>query len=143
MKRTSIQGLLLVFLSTGLISLGGCTTAPQNPYLYTGAGVGSAVGAAIGAGTNGKNPWKGAAIGGLLGGAVGAVGGEVYGRSVQPTQPQQGYYQNGPQQQGYGYPPPNQGYYRRQPYYNQPYGQSAPPPSYPPAYSSQEDPSAQ
>jgi hypothetical protein len=142
MKRKSIQGLLLVVLSAGLISLDGCTTAPQNPYLYTGAGVGGAVGAAIGAGANGRNPWKGAAIGGLLGGALGAVGGEVYGQSVQPTQPQQGYYQYGPQ--GYGYPPPSQeGYNRRGPYYDQPYGQSAPPPSYPPSYYSQEYPPAQ
>jgi hypothetical protein len=75
MKRKSIQSLLLVVLSAGLISLDGCTTAPQNPYLYTGAGVGAALGAAIGAGTNGRDPGKAAAIGGLLGGALGAVGG--------------------------------------------------------------------
>ena len=127
MKRKSIQSLLLVVLSVGLISLGGCASAPQNPYLYTGAGIGSAVGAAIG---------------GLLGGAVGAVGGEIYGQSQQPARPQQGYYQYGPQQPGYGYPPPNQGYNRVQ-YYGQPYGQSAPPPSYPPAYYSQEGPPVQ
>jgi hypothetical protein len=143
MKRTSIQGLLLVVLSAGLISLVGCTTAPQNPYLYTGAGVGAALGAAIGAGTNGKDPGKGAAIGGLLGGALGAVGGEAYGRSVQPAQPQQGPYQYGQQQPGYAYPPPNQGNYRQRPYYDQPYGQSAPPPSYPPSNYSQEGPPAQ
>jgi Glycine zipper len=125
MKLKSIQSLLLVVLSVGLISLTGCASAPQNPYLYTGAGIGGAVGAAIGAGTNGNNPWKGAAIGGLLGGAVGAVGGEVYGRSQQPSQPQQGYYQ----QPGYGYPPPNQNYNRGQ-NYGQPYGQSGPPPGY-------------
>jgi len=86
------------------------------------------VGAAIGAAANGNNPWKGAAIGGLLGGATGAVGGEVYRRSQQPVQPQQGYYP--PQQPGYGYAPPNQGYSR--PYYGQQpaYGQSGPPPGY-------------
>jgi hypothetical protein len=67
------------------------------------------VGAAIGAGTNGKNPWKGAAIGGLLGGAAGGVAGEIYGRSNPYYGPQQGYYQQGPQQPGYGYSP-NPGY---------------------------------
>jgi hypothetical protein len=123
MHSKSIQGMLLVGLLAASIFLGGCASAPQNPYLLTGAGLGGAVGAAIGAGANGSNPWKGAAIGGLLGGAVGAVGGEVYRRSQQPAQPQQGYY--GPQQQGYGYPPPNQGYNR-----NPAYGQSGPPPGY-------------
>jgi hypothetical protein len=133
MKRKSIQSLFLAVLVMGLISLTGCASAPQNPYLYTGAGLGGAVGAAIGAGVNGSNPWKGAAIGALLGGAAGAVGGEVYGRSQQPTQPQQGYYQ----QPGYGYPPnPN---YNRGQYYGQPYGQSGPPPG----YYSQEGPAPQ
>jgi YMGG-like Gly-zipper len=128
MKPTSMQGMLLAILMAGVLFLTGCATAPQNPYLYTGAGLGGAVGAAIGAGVNGKNPWKGAAIGALLGGAAGAVGGEMYGRSQQPYQSQQGYYQNGPQP-GYGYPPnPN---YNRGPYYGQPsYGQSGPPPGY-------------
>jgi Glycine zipper len=119
------QNMFLVGLLACVISLGGCASN-QNPYIYQGAGVGAAVGAAIGAGTNAKDPGKGAAIGGLLGGAVGAVGGELYGQYQQPSQPQQGYYQ----QPGYGYPPPNQGY-NRSPYYGQPsYGQSGPPPGY-------------
>jgi YMGG-like Gly-zipper len=119
MKRKSIKGMVLVALWVGGIALAGCAT-PQNPYIYPGAGIGAAGGAAIGAATNGKNPWKGAAIGGLLGGALGAVGGEVYGRS-NPSQPQQGYYQNGPQP-GYGYAP-NQGYNPAV------YGASQPPPN--------------
>jgi Glycine zipper len=90
----------------------GCSIAPQqNPYLYTGAGLGAATGAALGAGINHRNPWKGAAIGGLLGTAIGGVAGEAYGRSnpYPPYQSQpQGYYQP-PQQQP-------QGYYQ-QPYY--------------------------
>jgi hypothetical protein len=124
MNRQSIQSMVLAGLLAASISLMGCASAPQNPYMLTGAGLGGAVGAAIGAGANGKNPWKGAAIGALLGGATGAIGGEVYRRTQQPAQPQQGYYQNGPQP-GYGYPPPNQGNYR-----NPSYGQSGPPPGY-------------
>ncbi len=125
MKLKSIQNILLMVLLVGLISLAGCASS-QHPYTYQGAGVGAAVGAAIGAGVNSSNPWKGAAIGGLIGGTAGAVGGELYGRSQQPSQPQQGYYQ----QPGYGYPPANQGY-NRSPYYGQPsYGQSGPPPGY-------------
>jgi hypothetical protein len=124
MKRKSIKGKLLVVLLVSAVFLAGCATQ-QNPYTYQGAGLGAAVGAAIGAGTNGKNPWKGAAIGGLLGGALGAVGGEIYGQSNQ-NQPQQGYYQNGPQP-GYGYAP-NQGYNPAV------YGASPPPPNPPYQY---------
>ncbi len=101
MKRKSIRSILAMVLLAGMISLAGCASAPQN-YMMTGAGIGGAAGAAIGAAANGKNPWKGAAIGGLLGGATGAIGGEVYRRTQQPAQPQQGYYQYGPQP-GYGY----------------------------------------
>jgi YMGG-like Gly-zipper len=137
MKNKSIQSMLLAVFLVALISLSGCATpAPQN-YLMTGAGLGGAVGAAIGAATNATNPWKGAAIGALLGGATGAVGGEVYRRTPQPAQPQQGYNQYGPQQPGYGYPPPNQGYYRGPNYGPPAYSQSGPPPynqSGPPAY---------
>ena len=86
MKRKSMLSMLLTVVLAALIALAGCATTSQNPYLYTGAGLGGAVGAAIGAGVNGKNPWKGAAIGALLGGAAGAVGGEMYGRSQQPYQ---------------------------------------------------------
>jgi hypothetical protein len=125
MKRKSIQRMLLLVSWVALISLAGCASTPQN-YPLMGAGVGGALGAGIGAAVNGRNPWKGAAIGGLLGGATGAIGGEVYRRTQEPSQPQQGYYQ----QPGYGYPPPNQGY-NRSPYYGQPsYGQSGPPPGY-------------
>ena len=130
MKRKSVQSMLLLVSLVAMISLAGCASAPQNPYLYTGAGIGGAVGAAIGAGVNGSNPWKGAAIGALLGGATGAVGGEVYRQTQQPAQPRQGYYQNGPQQPGYGYPPPNQGYNGGPNYGPPPYGQSGPPPGY-------------
>jgi hypothetical protein len=101
---------LLAVMAFGLLM--GCSIAPQqNPYLYTGAGLGAATGAALGAGINHRNPWKGAAIGGLLGTAIGGVAGEAYGRSnpYPPYQSQpQGYYQP-PQQQP-------QGYYQ-QPYY--------------------------
>ena len=132
MKLKSIQSIVLAFFLMALISLAGCasTGAPQN-YLMTGTGIGTALGAGIGAAVNSNNPWKGAAVGGLLGAATGAIGGEVYRRTQQPAQPQQGNYQYGPQQQGYGYPPPNQGY-NRAPYYGQqsPYGQSGPPPGY-------------
>jgi hypothetical protein len=143
MKRKSIKSMLLAGFLVASIFLSGCASGTPHNYLMTGAGVGGALGAGIGAAVNSNNPWKGAAVGGLLGGAVGALGGEAYRQTQQPTQPQQGYYQNGPQQPGYGYPPPNQGYNRQRPYYDQPYGQSAPPPSYPPAYSSQEGPPAQ
>jgi hypothetical protein len=85
--------------------LTGCAAPNQNPYLYTGAGLGAALGAGLGAGINNRNPWKGAAIGGLLGTAAGGVAGEAYGRS------QQGYYQGQPQ-----------GYYQPQPYYGPPPG---------------------
>ena len=129
MNRKSIKGLLLLASWVAMISLSGCTTgAPQN-YLMTGGGIGTALGAGIGAAVNSNNPWKGAAVGGLLGAATGAIGGEVYRRTQQPAQPQQGYY--GPPQPGYGNPPPNQGY-SRAPYYGQQpgYGQSGPPPGY-------------
>jgi hypothetical protein len=102
----------------GLSLLAGCATPSQNPYLYTGAGLGGLLGAGIGAAANHNNPWKGAAIGGLLGAAGGGVAGEVYGRSQTPYQPQQqqGYYQQ-PQQEYY---PPQQGSYQQAPYYGPP-----------------------
>jgi len=113
-KQWILVGLL------GLSLLAGCATPSQNPYLYTGAGLGAALGAGIGAAANHRNPWKGAAIGGLLGGAGGGVVGEVYGRSQTPYQPQQsGYYQ--PPQQG-NYQPPQQGNYQQAPYYGPPNG---------------------
>ena len=92
-KQVIILGLL------GLSFLTGCATPSQNPYLYTGAGLGAALGAGIGAAANHRNPWKGAAIGGLLGTAAGGVAGEAYGRSQTPYYPQQaqGYYQPAPQ----------------------------------------------
>jgi hypothetical protein len=77
-KQVIILGLL------GLSFLTGCATPSQNPYLYTGAGLGAALGAGIGAAANHRNPWKGAAIGGLLGTAAGGVAGEAYGRSQTP-----------------------------------------------------------
>jgi hypothetical protein len=90
--------------------LTGCATPQQNPYLYTGAGLGGALGAGIGAAINNRNPWKGAAIGALLGGAAGGVAGEAYGRS-NPYYQSQGYYYGPPQQPGYSYtPPPSPGY---------------------------------
>lgn len=80
----------------------GCATPNQDPYLYTGAGLGAAAGAGLGAAINHRDPWRGAAIGGLLGAAGGALAGEAYGRSnPYPRQQQQGYYQQPPQQQGY------------------------------------------
>jgi hypothetical protein len=108
-------GKQMIFLALlGLSLLTGCATPSQNPYLYTGAGLGAALGAGIGAAANHRNPWKGAAIGGLLGGAGGGIAGEVYGRSQAPYQPQQsGYYQ--PPQQGYYQP--QQGNYQPAPYY--------------------------
>jgi len=86
----------------------GCA-APQNPYTYTGAGLGALLGGGLGAAINNRDPWKGAAIGALLGGAAGGVAGEAYGRS----NPYPGYYQPGygyPGSGGYGYPPPNPNY---------------------------------
>jgi hypothetical protein len=142
MQHPLIKGFLATVALAAAVSLAGCVSAPQNPYMTTGAGLGGAVGAAIGAGTNGRDPWKGAAIGGLLGAATGAVGGEVYRQATAPQQP--GYNQYGPQP-GYGYPPPNQGYNRR-PNYGPPpaYGQYGPP-SYsqsgPPAYEQNGPPS--
>jgi hypothetical protein len=125
MKPKLMQDMFLMVLLVYVISLSACASY-QNPYTYRGTGVGATVGAALGAATNGNNPEMGAAIGGMLGGAADSVGGELYARSQQPSQPQQGYYQ----QPGYGYPPPNQGYYRS-PYYGQPsYGQPGPPPAY-------------
>ena len=102
----------------GLSLLTGCATPSQNPYLYTGAGLGAALGAGIGAAANHNNPLKGAGIGALLGAAGGGIAGEVYGRSQTPYQPQQqqGYYQQ-PQQ---GYYPPQQGSYQQAPYYGPP-----------------------
>jgi hypothetical protein len=111
-------GKQLIFL--GLLSLSlvtGCATPSQNPYLYTGAGLGAALGAGIGAAANHRNPWRGAAIGGLLGAAGGGVAGAVYGQSQTPYQPQtQGYYQP-PQQGNYQ---PQQGNYQPAPYYGPP-----------------------
>ncbi len=138
MKRKLFKSMMLLVSGVAMISLIGCGTtgAPQN-YLMTGTGIGTALGAGIGAAVNSNNPWKGAAVGGLLGAATGAIGGEVYRRTQQPAQPQQGYNQYGPQQPGYGYPPPNQGYYRGPNNGPPAYGQSGPPPynqSGPPAY---------
>ncbi len=123
--RKSFWGLrlgkqLIVLGVLGLSFLTGCATPSQNPYLYTGAGLGAALGAGIGAAANHRNPWKGAAIGGLLGAAGGGVAGAVYGQSQTPYQPQQqGYYQ--PQPQG-SYQPPQQGNYQPAPYYGPPPG---------------------
>jgi hypothetical protein len=106
---------LIIIGLLGLSFLTGCATPSQNPYLYTGAGLGAALGAGIGAAANHNNPWRGAAIGGLLGTAAGGVAGEAYGRSQTPYQPQsQGYYQQTPYQQ--------QGTYQPQPYYGPPPG---------------------
>jgi hypothetical protein len=110
-KQWILVGLL------GLSLLAGCATPSQNPYLYTGAGLGGLLGAGIGAAANHNNPLKGAGIGALLGAAGGGIAGEVYGRSQTPYQPQQsGYYQ--PQQQEYS--PPQQGNYQPAPYYGPP-----------------------
>jgi hypothetical protein len=110
-------GKRLIFLGVlGLSFLTGCASPSQDPYLYTGAGLGAALGAGLGAAINHRNPWRGAAIGGLLGAAGGGVAGEAYGRSQTPYQPQpQGYYQP-PQQAPY-----QEGTYQ-QPYYGQPPG---------------------
>jgi hypothetical protein len=98
---------LLVGLLLVLSLLTGCATPQQNPYMYTGAGLGALLGAGIGAAANHSNPWRGAAIGALLGGAGGGVAGELYGRS-NPYYP--------PQQQGYYQPAPAPGYsYNRPP----------------------------
>ena len=111
-KQWILVGLL------GLSLLAGCATPSQNPYLYTGAGLGGLLGAGIGAAANHNNPLKGAGIGALLGAAGGGIAGEVYGRSQTPYQPQQqGYYQQ-PQQQEYY--PPQQGSYQQTPYYGPP-----------------------
>ena len=102
----------------GLSLLTGCATPSQNPYLYTGAGLGGLLGAGIGAAANHNNPLKGAGIGALLGAAGGGIAGEIYGRNQTPYQPQQqqGYYQQ-PQQEYY---PPQQGSYQQAPYYGPP-----------------------
>lgn len=114
-------GKRLIFLGVlGLSFLTGCATPSQNPYLYTGAGLGAALGAGLGAAINHGNPWRGAAIGGLLGAAGGGIAGEAYGRSQSP------YYQQQPQ--GYYQPPPppqapyQQGNYQPAPYYGPPPG---------------------
>ena len=99
-KRLIILGLL------GLSFLTGCATPSQNPYLYTGAGLGAALGAGIGAAANHNNPWRGAAIGGPLGAAGGGIAGEMYGRSVNPPP----YYQPPAASQGYYAPAPQPGY---------------------------------
>ena len=90
---------MIILSLLGLSLLTGCATPSQNPYLYTGAGLGGLLGAGIGAAANHRNPWKGATIGGLLGTAAGGVAGEAYGRSQTPYYPQQaqGYYQPAPQ----------------------------------------------
>ena len=95
----SLKKQMIILSLLGLSFLTGCATPSQNPYLYTGAGLGAALGAGIGAAANHRNPWKGAAIGGLLGTAAGGVAGEAYGRSQTPSYPQQaqGYYQAAPQ----------------------------------------------
>ena len=112
-KQWILVGLL------GLSLLAGCATPSQNPYLYTGAGLGGLLGAGIGAAANHNNPLKGAGIGALLGAAGGGIAGEVYGRSQTPYQPQQsGYYQQPQQQQQYY--PPQQGNYQPAPYYGPP-----------------------
>ena len=102
----------LVALLVALSLLSGC--ASQNPYTYTGAGLGAALGAGLGAAINNRNPWKGAAIGGLLGAAGGGVAGEAYGRA-NPYPPGQGYYAppnyGPPPQPGYSYAPPPPNYY--------------------------------
>jgi hypothetical protein len=106
------RGKLLVFLALIAFSLGtGC--AQQDPYLYTGAGLGGALGAGLGAAINNHNPWKGAAIGGLLGVAGGGLAGAAYGQS-KTAYPPQGYYPPA-QQQGYYSSPQQQGYYSSQP----------------------------
>jgi hypothetical protein len=108
-RRVVIFSLLAVLLA------GGCAT--QNPYLYTGAGLGAAAGAGLGAAINHKNPWYGGAVGALIGGALGGVAGEAYGRSnpyyppgSQPSQ-SHGYYQPSSQPQGYTQPQPAYGGY--------------------------------
>ncbi len=113
----TVRRLVLVSL-LALSFLSGCATPSQDPYLYTGAGLGGLLGAGIGAAANHNNPWRGAAIGGLLGAGGGGIAGELYGRSQAP--PAQSYYGPPPQgysygpPQGYGYappPPPSNGYY--------------------------------
>ena len=71
----SLKKQMIILSLLGLSFLTGCATPSQNPYLYTGAGLGAALGAGIGAAANHRNPWKGAAIGGLLGTAAGGVAG--------------------------------------------------------------------
>ena len=93
----------LVGLLVALSFLTGCATPQQNPYLYTGAGLGAALGAGMGAAINHNDPWRGAAVGALMGTALGGAAGEVYGRNNPYTPPQQqGYYQQQPQQPYYG-----------------------------------------
>ncbi len=110
----------LVVLAVSLFM--GCATPQQDPYMYSGAGLGGLFGAGLGAAINHGNPWRGAAIGGLLGAAGGGVAGEMYGRSNPPpgqsycpppsSYPPPGYQPQPPPQPGYGYsPPPNSGYY--------------------------------
>jgi hypothetical protein len=105
LKARAPQFLAALLLALSLLS--GC--ASQNPYMYSGAGLGAALGAGIGAAANHRNPWKGAAIGGLLGAAGGGVAGELYGRS-NPYPPGQAYY-GPPPQPGYSYAPPPPNYY--------------------------------
>ncbi len=113
------RGKISLFLGVMALSLVmGCATPSQNPYLYTGAGLGAALGAGLGAAINHNNPWRGAAIGGLLGAAGGGVAGEAYGRSQNTYTPQpQGYYQQPYQQPQQPY---QQGNYQQAPYYGQP-----------------------
>lgn len=123
---------ILTFL-VAVSLLAGC--AAQNPYTYTGAGLGAALGAGLGAAINNRNPWKGAAIGGLLGAAGGGVAGEAYGRSNPYPQRQGYYYQpNAAPAPNYGYNAPanpDYAYNQPQPYYNQ--TPTAPPPGSRPA----------
>ena len=120
-KQWILVGLL------GLSLLTGCATPSQNPYLYTGAGLGAAPGGRHRGRRQSQQPLEGGGYRRLLGAAGGGIAGEVYGRSQTPYQPQQqGYYQ--PPQQG-NYPPQQQGYYQPQQGNYQPAPYYGPPPS--------------
>ena len=74
------QWVILALLALSFLM--GCASPNQNPYMYTGAGLGAAPGAGLGAAVNNRNPWKGAAIGGLLGGAGAAWPGKPTGAPI-------------------------------------------------------------